>query len=677
MKPFARFSLAGAVFALGAAFAEPAPLKVLVSGAEGTSGAAAYFPRVAKEMGFALELVDAGGDLERAVARERPGAVVLGEAEATSELVARIRGLSPKTVLHVQEGWTFARPRAGLLARAKAENLVVVPVGEAVRLYRDTDEGRSVDPAPGGVMNDEGLYLLGCVYLATMFPADMIQLIWWPAGIPCARAERMRIVAEKAAVGESARRAEDAPQAEKAKCVVWEQLTSAPAPGVVIGRLAVRDSKEIPSSRWSVGCETMDRGYAEFRNFRRYVGGTGAKHARLQSGWEKTEKVRGQYDFAWLDEHVRGLAEEGVKPWVCLCYGNPIYNSSQRMRWAVARITEDPEGFPAWVRYVEEVVKRYGDVVDTWEIWNEPFFKQVPYYAKLVKASCEAILRHQPGARIWVSAPGKYENCELLVPALKANGAVDMVEGWVYHPYVKNPDAGHDDHFDWGTVNQARLRALVGALGPRHYVVQGETGCPAQLEFSHALNNMPWTECSQAKWNLRSMVRAAANEVRLYSVFSMVDFQYTNFMLQSFGLLRADLAREVVYRRPLYYACRNVFSFFDDTVKGEGVVPCSCRIVEWADANERGRQREFTAAKFSRGGLPVVALWQSDRIPGDSRGFDRAAVAVPGVAFGDPVWVDLVTGRVCELAGLDRVPVWDAPVLMAERAAIPLAPPGR
>ena len=669
-----RMVLAGVMLAGWGAFADSASLKVLVSGSEGTSESAAYFPRVAKEMNFTLELVDAKGDLEGTVRREQPRVLVLGETEATAELICRMRKLAPNAVVHVQEGWTRTSSREQLLARAKAENFIIIPVGEAVRLYRGTEEGKAMDPAPGGVLNNEGRYLLGCVYLATLFPADMIQLIWWPSDIPCARAERMRIVAEKAAVGESARRAEDAPQAEKAKCLVWEQLNRAPAPGRVIGRLAVRNSKDIPSSRWSVGCETMDRDYAVFRNFRKYVGGTGVKHARIQSGWEKTEKVRGKYDFAWFDEHVRGLAEEGVKPWVCLCYGNPIYNSSQRMRWAVARITEDPEGFPAWVRYVEETVKRYGDVVDTWEIWNEPFFKQVPYYAKLVKASCEAIRKFQPHARIWVSAPGKYENCELLVAALKANGAVDMVEGWVYHPYVKNPDAEHDDHFDWGTVNQGKLAALVRALGPRHYIVQGETGCPAQLEFSHALNNLPWTECSQVKWNLRGMMRAAANEVRLYSVFAMIDFQYTNFMLQSFGLLRADLAKEVVYRRPLYYACRNVFSLFDDTVKGEGIVPCTCRMVEWADANERGCRRTFTAAKFSKGGLPIVALWQSDRIPGDSRSFDRASVAIPGVAFKEPVWVDLVTGRVCALDGFDRVPVWDAPVLIAERKAIDIEP---
>ena len=138
----------------------------------------------------------------------------------------------------------------------------------------------------------------------------MIQLIWWPESISCARAEKMRIAAEKAATEESARRAEDAPQAEKAKCITWEALNATPPPGKLIGRLATRDSKAITSSRWSVGCETMDRDYAVFKNYRAYIGGTGVKNARIQSGWEKTEPKRGVYDFAWFDEHVRGIVAE-------------------------------------------------------------------------------------------------------------------------------------------------------------------------------------------------------------------------------------------------------------------------------------------------------------------------------------------------------------------------------
>ena len=79
--------LAGVMLAGWVASADSAPLKVLVSGSEGTSESAAYFPRVAKEMNFTLELVDARGDLEGTVRREQPRVLVLGETEATAELI--------------------------------------------------------------------------------------------------------------------------------------------------------------------------------------------------------------------------------------------------------------------------------------------------------------------------------------------------------------------------------------------------------------------------------------------------------------------------------------------------------------------------------------------------------------------------------------------------------------
>jgi len=67
------------------------------------------------------------------------------------------------------------------------------------------------------------------------------------------------------------------------------------------GWLATRHAGEIQSSPWSVGCETLDRDYARFSVYKNYVGELGVKHARLQSGWAKCEKEKGNYNFEWLD----------------------------------------------------------------------------------------------------------------------------------------------------------------------------------------------------------------------------------------------------------------------------------------------------------------------------------------------------------------------------------------
>ena len=42
-------------------------------------------------------------------------------------------------------------------------------------------------------------------------------------------------------------------------CVTWKRLNKLDPGLKEIGRLAVRGARDIKSSKWSVGCETMDR----------------------------------------------------------------------------------------------------------------------------------------------------------------------------------------------------------------------------------------------------------------------------------------------------------------------------------------------------------------------------------------------------------------------------------
>ncbi len=56
------------------------------------------------------------------------------------------------------------------------------------------------------------------------------------------------------------------------------------------------------ASSWSIGGETLDRDFAVYNNYKKYLGPLGAKAIRLQAGWAKCEKTQGVYDWAWLDE---------------------------------------------------------------------------------------------------------------------------------------------------------------------------------------------------------------------------------------------------------------------------------------------------------------------------------------------------------------------------------------
>ena len=463
------------------------------------------------------------------------------------------------------------------------------------------------------------------------------------------------------------------PQPRKEKpCVTWEKLNKLDPGLKEVGRLAVRDAKDIKSSKWSIGCETMDRDYADWDAYKAYLGPLGAKHGRLFSGWAKTEQEKGKYDFTWLDPHVREMAAMGVKPWICLAYGNPVWGSDFRLGMKVKQVTGNPEAFEAWLRYCTACVERYKDVVDEWEIWNEPF-RQGPEYAELFYRTAKAVRAVQPNAKCICTAITFPDDYKCVLEKLKSENALDLGSYFIYHPYVPNPDTAFKKRAE-------PLQKLVKSYSASFDIMQGETGCPSQLEFGHALKRLEWSEYAQAKWDLRRTIDDAAHEIPC-SVFTMIDLQYT-FMLQSFGLIRSNTLKEFVYRRPSYYAMQNVFSYIDSDVLPQRI---DCNLAYELTSRFDPRDTEhhtLKAIRFSRGGRPVRFYWFSDRMPTHELGFDRITFKMPGT-LSRLVWVEMITGRVFEIPDsavaheggktvLSNLPMWDSPVMVAERAAVPL-----
>ncbi len=59
------------------------------------------------------------------------------------------------------------------------------------------------------------------------------------------------------------------------------------------------------------GCECLDRDFASFEEYREFLPPLGIRKIRLQAGWAKCEKVRGVYDFKWLDDIVDWVIAPG------------------------------------------------------------------------------------------------------------------------------------------------------------------------------------------------------------------------------------------------------------------------------------------------------------------------------------------------------------------------------
>ena len=462
-----------------------------------------------------------------------------------------------------------------------------------------------------------------------------------------------------------------APKKER-KCVTWAKLNKLDPGFSEIGRLAVRDAKDVKSSKWSVGCETMDRDYADWDSYKHLIAPLGVKHGRLFSGWAKTEQEKGRYDFLWFDPHVREMAAMGVKPWICLAYGNPVYGSDFRLGMKVKQVTDKPEAFDAWIRYCVACVERYKDVVDEWEIWNEPF-NQGPEYAEMFYRTAKAIRAVQPSAKIFCTAVNFPNDYKRVLEKLKSENALDLGSYFIYHPYHPNPDSSYAKIAE-------PLRKLVKGYSPAFDIMQGEVGCPAQLEFGHALNNIEWSEYAQAKWLLRRTIGDVARSIPS-SVFTMIDLQYT-FMLQSFGLVRSNTLKEFVYRRPSYYAMQNVFGLLDDEARSEKLVISPNFKVEKRFDPRDGRKRTLTSVRIVSQGKMMRFCWFSDARPSSELGFDAVTLRLPG-RIDSPVWVEMITGRVFEipagrvkheesLTTISDVPMWDSPVMIADRLAVPM-----
>jgi polysaccharide biosynthesis protein PslG len=447
----------------------------------------------------------------------------------------------------------------------------------------------------------------------------------------------------------------------------WEEFQSKGPELKQIGSLASKHARDVKSSPWSVGAETLDRDFAKFSEYKKYVGELGVKAARLQSGWAKCEKVKGVYNFAWLDSCVYGLAEQGVRPWICLSYGNSLYKSKEDLG---AGIFTSDETLDAWCRYVEAIVSRYKNVVTEWEVWNEPRHSESTVaYANLLIRSVASIKKVQPKATImgftvhgFEPVASNFKFPREVFEILKANNKQNIVDYVTYHPYTYNPDGCYP------AVEQ--LKILVESYSPRVRLYQGESGAPSEYRESKALSKYNWTELSQAKWVLRRMLGDFVRDIPS-SVFTISDLRYTDEMNRK-GLLYANADQSIHHRKYAFYAVQHVTSFFDYQVKMAGKLRYA------SNGNKK-----ITIAEMKKGKSPIVLVWYHGENPDNEVKWEEVDISMEMYKFKDPVYVELISGKVYDIAKTDlnnegkntvlkNLPIWDSPVMVAERSQVNL-----
>jgi hypothetical protein len=445
-----------------------------------------------------------------------------------------------------------------------------------------------------------------------------------------------------------------------------------------IGTLRPKSVGEIGTSRWTLGCETIDREYSDYHAFKEYLSALGIKRIRLQGGWARTEKDPGIYDFAWLDGIIDDARSRGLEIWLETSYGNPAYPGGGGRTLAGGMPTSE-EALKAWDKWVGLMAARYKGKVRDWSMWNEPELKGANSTETITAfnlRTAEIIKREIPDARIaaLVLCAPKIEIIEPFLQTLKARDKLTLFDWIVYHHYTRNPDEKYDA--------VVKARELVGRYSSAMRLWQGEAGTQSEWCPAGALSKYPWTELTQAKWVARRMLGDIGHgSDSLVFTAADLDYRTTSFHngLVRYGLLKTAGAAQgfkVLKVKTAYYAVQNVVSVFNDAL-------------EWIPNYSCVAACEKPLAVFGHrdaaSGRQVCVFWDKSGVPSNRNDTVSATLTVVGGSFAEPVWVDTVSGGVYEIpkekvaaAGgkvtFTDVPVYDAPAFIADRRLLSIMP---
>lgn len=434
-----------------------------------------------------------------------------------------------------------------------------------------------------------------------------------------------------------------------------------------IGTLVPRSAAEIQQSNWTLGCETLCRDFANYEEYKAYLVPLGIKKIRLQGGWAKSEKQKGVYQFAWLDRIVDDARGRGLAILLETDYGNPIYPGGGGADLA-GGFPVSEEALAAWDRWVEAMAVHYKARVQEWAMWNEPDINKAHTprdIARFNVRTARIIKRVIPDARIAGlslanNTPTLLEAC---LKEIQREGGMDLFTWFIYHGYAPNPDSSY--------VNVVQQQAVLARYSTVARMRQGENGCPSEMAHRFALSNIPWTEDSQAKWDLRRMLGDLGHDVES-SIFTICDFNHTGREMNRKGLIRANEKKEVIGIKKAYYAVQNLVSIFDSTWQRQsitGVCFSATNIARYG---------------YHKGDMRLCVFWESAARPAESF-TTRAVTLTSDHAWQTPVWVDLFSGRVYAIpkeqikheqgkTTIMDVPVYDSPTVITERRALTLAP---
>lgn len=461
-----------------------------------------------------------------------------------------------------------------------------------------------------------------------------------------------------------------------------------------IGCLRPKSVHEVGSSNFTIDGAPVDRDFVDFDKYRDYLEPLGVNKIRILTGWAKSEREKGKVDVAWLDHIVDWCLAHGIEPLLELSYGNPIYPGAGSAGLS-GGIPNTPEGLKEWDRWVDFLGEHFKGRVNEWAMWNEPDNRLKVNTPDMIAAfnvrSAKILKKHMPYCRLHGLSLGWWLP-DILESCIKPMGEdVKLFDTFIYHGYIANPDLSYE--------TDAARKAVIAKYAPHAKLRQGENGAPSEFDSAFALKYIPWSELSQAKYDLRRALGDLGHDLES-GLFCIVDINYAPPTYpvpycNRKGYLRLNSRNEVIQVKRAYYAIQNMVSVFNANLARVEEMKVSTVDPSLALFEYRSRKGEPLFVFWEKGTMictrreggnkteyDAVIDPQSGR-PGDSLTTREVIFEWGDDPLKEPVWVDLMTGWVYEIpaenqivhaAGTTfvRIPAYDSPCFVAERAALDL-----
>ena len=468
-------------------------------------------------------------------------------------------------------------------------------------------------------------------------------------------------------------------------------------------KLPEKTSLEIKNSLMGLGFETLDRETFNPQDFYDLVGEIGIKRVRCQTGWIRSERVRGEYDFSWLDDIVDSLSQRGIRTWFSLGYGNPLYTPvseyeeirrksgknilSGRIRGYVGEVPlyHGEDAMRGFLNYVRALAGHFKNRVMEWEIWNEPDvpghfwnYQGAPPYPDLTELErlerCAAdyvlffretggiIRREIPSARLAACAANPASE---YIRFCAESGLADVADIFCYHLY------GNQENYTERRVNFAKA-----CLGPKLEYWQGESGFPTGKSNLHTFP----TEYNQAKFIARRAMMDLQCKAKHSSVFTVTDFRnyYPDGSDQYYGIIQGKT------RKPkLAYHVLKAMAFLT-----ENALPAEDLLIRFTPTHGSVlspiRPFDLETVVFRKNGIPSAALWQPENVAISFQPLAGEVQFLTGNAspLPNPILIDPLRGNVYRILHaecpawamgamvLPPIPIPDYPVLITDLQAL-------